>query len=36
MMAKHSKRVKSKSQAKLIDKQKTLHRHKEKQRKKGF
>lgn len=34
MMAIHSKRVKSKSQSKLIDKQKTLHKHKEKQRKK--
>ncbi|TIB70754.1 SDA1-domain-containing protein [Wallemia mellicola] len=36
MMAIHSKKVKSKSQSKLIDKQKALHKHKEKQRKKGF
>lgn len=34
MMAIHSKKVKSKSQSKLIDKQKALHKHKEKQRKK--
>lgn len=36
MMAIHSKKVKSKSQSKLIDKQKAMHKHKEKQRKKGF